>query len=380
MPGTGPQHRPGGGRGTIALGERRGVWLLEVQGRRIELREGETTVGRSRGCGVVVKDPSVSRGHALLSVHGDRVTVQDLQSSNGTYLNGRRLEAETPMAEGDRLTVGETQAYLRLSRDGARRPAPAAGEGPHFCPFCGVPVEAETTRCPGCGRDLAGERLPRRSEAIGMGEVLPVGEVLGASSDAWDLTSPPGLAAAAKEGRLPPAPPRPAERLPVLGGPGPFPLPEPPELRRFTTADTPSLTAAVVAWRPAGFWIRAAAWLLDAAAVALVSALLSLPFGGPRSPRGSLVASAAAFVLGLLVPLVGWSLWGTTPGKRALGLVVVGPGDRRGLPVGRAVLRLVGYFLSALPFGAGFWIAGISPEKRTLHDHLAGTSVLRSGR
>ncbi|HEX5758451.1 MAG TPA: FHA domain-containing protein, partial [Thermoanaerobaculia bacterium] len=97
---------------------RGGSWVLEVQGRRVELREGETTLGRSRGCGVVVRDPAVSRGHALLWVRGDRVTVRDLRSSNGTYLNGARLDGETAIAEGDRLTVGETQAYLRFARDG----------------------------------------------------------------------------------------------------------------------------------------------------------------------------------------------------------------------------------------------------------------------
>ncbi len=123
----------------------------------MELREGETTVGRSRGSGVVVKDPAVSRGHAVVAVRGDRVTVKDLRSSNGTYLNGRRLEAETPMVEGDRLTVGETQAYLRLARDGG---------GPRPAPLGAV-------------------------------------ESLLADSDALDLTAPPALAAAARAGRLP---------------------------------------------------------------------------------------------------------------------------------------------------------------------------------
>jgi uncharacterized RDD family membrane protein YckC len=329
---TGEQHRLGGGRRTAAPGDRRAVWCLEVQGRRVELRQGETTVGRSRGSGVVIKDPAVSRGHALVTLRGDRVTVRDLRSSNGTYLNGRRVEAETPMAEGDRLTVGETQVYLRLARDGGARPAPEPA---------GMPPAVEA---------------------------LPVGQALDAACEALDLTSPPGLVEAAREGRLPPAP-SPPQAAPEI--------PQPPPA---SAADAPSLTAAAVSWRPAGFWVRAAAWLLDAAAVTLAGSMAALPFGGPGTPRGSLIAMGAAFVLGLVVPLVGWSLWGTTPGKRALGLVVVGPGDHPGLPLGRALLRLLGYFLSTLPFGAGFWIAGISPEKRGLHDHLAGTSVLRGGR
>jgi uncharacterized RDD family membrane protein YckC len=418
MPESGQQHRPAGFPGAIPIGERRGTWYLEVQGRRIELREGETTLGRSRGCGVVVKDPAVSRDHALIWVHGGRVTVQDLQSSNGTYLNGHRVHAETAMAESDRLTVGETQAYLRLGRDDRRRPAPGDA-APGFCPTCGAAVPAAAKRCPSCDRDLEGERLLHRSEAIGMGEVLPVGEALGTASDAWDLTRPPGFSAEAlghvptppppRLAAVPPPPdagepPSPPELLPsvddlervfaLLDPPPPAvpasgeagvaapELPGPEAAAPIATppASPPSAPAAApdtaVTWHPAGFWIRAAACVLDAATVALAATLLSLPFGGPTTPRGSLVASTAAFLLSLLVPLVGWTLWGTTPGKCALHLTVVGPDARHGLSVARALLRLLGYFLSSLPFGAGFWIAAISPEKRALHDHLAGTTVL----
>jgi pilus assembly protein CpaF len=179
-------------------------WFLEVEGRRIDLREGEVTVGRSRGCGVVLRDPSVSRGHALLSVASGRVTLQDLRSSNGTYVNGRRLDAETPLTEGDRVVIGETALYLRRAGAGSAR-APAPSDGAAFCPACGRPVDGDATICPSCGAALRGARLPRRSEAPGLGEVLPVGEVLGSGSASWEQTTfrqgaaaaaPPGSAAA----------------------------------------------------------------------------------------------------------------------------------------------------------------------------------------
>jgi FHA domain-containing protein len=186
-----------GRRGEVVTIASDDVWFLEVEGRRVDLRAGEVTIGRSRGCGVVLRDPSVSRGHALLSVGGGRVTLQDLRSSNGTYVNGRRIDAETPLAEGDRVVIGETALYLRRSADGAARP-PAASEGAVFCPACGRPVEGESTGCPSCGAALRGARLPRRSEALGLGEVLPVGEVLGAGSASWEQTTfRPGAARAA---------------------------------------------------------------------------------------------------------------------------------------------------------------------------------------
>src|ERR1044071_1966681 len=88
-------------------------WFLELAGRSIPLAEGALPRGRSPGGGVVLQDPSVSRGHALLFIRAGKVTLQDLRSSNGTYVNGRRLQAETEVAEGDRMVLGETEIFLR---------------------------------------------------------------------------------------------------------------------------------------------------------------------------------------------------------------------------------------------------------------------------
>jgi pilus assembly protein CpaF len=200
-------------------------WFLEYEERRIDLREGEVTLGRSRGCGVVLRDPSVSRGHALLSVRQGRVTLQDLRSSNGTYVNGKRLEKETVVEDGDRLVIGETELFLRRVRagesgsDGPGGRRIETGEVSLFCPACGLPIHgAAGGRCPGCGAELIGGRLPRISEASGLGEVLPVGEALGTASDSWDRTGFRQRAARAAAGSrgiaapvgLPKLPPEPA--------------------------------------------------------------------------------------------------------------------------------------------------------------------------
>ena len=46
-------------------------------------------IGRSRSCDIVLPDPAVSRRHALLSVRGDRCSIRNLASTNGTQVNGR---------------------------------------------------------------------------------------------------------------------------------------------------------------------------------------------------------------------------------------------------------------------------------------------------
>lgn len=67
---------------------------------------------------------------------------------------------------------------------------------------------------------------------------------------------------------------------------------------------------------------------------------------------------------------------GQTPGKMLLGIAVV---RRDGAPVGygRALLRWIGYWLSALPLGLGFVPAFFAAERRGLHDWMAGTRVVR---
>jgi uncharacterized RDD family membrane protein YckC len=105
--------------------------------------------------------------------------------------------------------------------------------------------------------------------------------------------------------------------------------------------------------------------------------VLALPFGGVRNPTGGLVASVLSLLLGIVVPVVGWGLFGATPGKALLGLRVIGGKRRRGLGIPLAFLRLCGVMVSVVLFGLGFLMVAFTRDKRGLHDHLAGTAVIR---
>jgi uncharacterized RDD family membrane protein YckC len=67
---------------------------------------------------------------------------------------------------------------------------------------------------------------------------------------------------------------------------------------------------------------------------------------------------------------------GQSIGKMALGIKVIGQ-EAEAVPLGRATLRTVGYFASALPFGAGFLPGIVSADRLALHDRLAHTRVVR---
>ena len=89
------------------------------EGREFEL-SGATTVGRDPSAGIVIDDPEASRRHASLSVEGDGVTVEDLGSTNGTFVNGQRLSAAQTLSDGDKLRIGTTVFELRVEVEEAQ--------------------------------------------------------------------------------------------------------------------------------------------------------------------------------------------------------------------------------------------------------------------
>ena len=64
-------------------------------------------------------DDEISARHARLFIQGRRLLLEDLGSTNGTWLNGVRLLAPTPLQEGDLLRIGQTE--LRLGGIGDAR-------------------------------------------------------------------------------------------------------------------------------------------------------------------------------------------------------------------------------------------------------------------
>lgn len=75
-------------------------------GRRVEL-DLEVAIGRQDG-DLVVEDPEVSRRHAVLRRSGGSVVVEDLDSTNGTFVNGERIRSPITVGPGDQVRVGGT--------------------------------------------------------------------------------------------------------------------------------------------------------------------------------------------------------------------------------------------------------------------------------
>lgn len=82
-------------------------YTLTIGGKRQELASEQAVLGRSRDCDVRVSDENVSRKHAEIREQGDRWILIDLGSTNGTLLNGRKIDREQ-LSDGDTITLGST--------------------------------------------------------------------------------------------------------------------------------------------------------------------------------------------------------------------------------------------------------------------------------
>jgi len=75
-----------------------------------------TTLGRDVNNTIVVDDPFASSDHAVLTFRGRAWYVEDLESTNGTYVNGVPVERVAPLGFGDELQVGEVRFRVDRGR------------------------------------------------------------------------------------------------------------------------------------------------------------------------------------------------------------------------------------------------------------------------
>ena len=90
--------------------------ILAIENRRIALGAGRNEVGREEECDVFLNDASVSRHHARISVETAAVIVADLDSKNGTQVNGKRISKPTAVSDGDAITFGNVEGRVKISR------------------------------------------------------------------------------------------------------------------------------------------------------------------------------------------------------------------------------------------------------------------------
>ena len=84
----------------------------ELVGMAFEVK-GEATIGRAAGCEITLDDTFISQVHARISLSESKVLVEDLGSTNGTYLNRQKVTSGSVVQPGDQIQVGGTIMELQ---------------------------------------------------------------------------------------------------------------------------------------------------------------------------------------------------------------------------------------------------------------------------
>jgi DNA-binding winged helix-turn-helix (wHTH) protein len=88
---------------------------LQWKDRSIPLSDGEHIAGRGAECSVIIDASTVSRRHALISVTLGTATIEDLSSTNGTFVNETRITRPTSVANGNRIALGDEVLMVRAN-------------------------------------------------------------------------------------------------------------------------------------------------------------------------------------------------------------------------------------------------------------------------
>lgn len=255
----------------------------------------ELLVGRDESCGLLVDDASVSRRHAAIRRQGDALTVVDLESRNGTTVNGRRITGSRALRPGDELRFGRARDTVVVPENrGSQGVATELritleGEGATWSVHLDVPAGRSVGSVASALADFLGQPSdPRAMWGVYRADdgALPV------RSDSWESF-------ASARGDLIVVAPTPDLEVPV------------PVRPRSSGSDTvnvrprasrPPVLAVVALPRPpesTSMRGRGVLWQLAGGAVAIVAAVaLSFTFG-PLALVGA-VAGAAAMAFGVV--------------------------------------------------------------------------------
>lgn len=160
---------------------------VHVEGENIGALATPFTVGRDPECDVILPDSSVSRRHLKVTLTGSGLLLEDMGSSNGTWLNGRRITREVVPA-GQAFVVGRVSMALRSLEEGAVSTpyVPPRNGGNGDAPvrqetlavdipqgyFDPAPPPMRTFDCPGCGRKLRCASRTKRVKCRNCDEII----------------------------------------------------------------------------------------------------------------------------------------------------------------------------------------------------------------
>jgi pSer/pThr/pTyr-binding forkhead associated (FHA) protein/uncharacterized RDD family membrane protein YckC len=340
--------------------------------KEMSLSHGITKIGRAPSSDILLEDRRVSSNHAQIELFEGKLFLKDLNSRNGTYVNGRRIHDTVEIKSNDIIQIVTYKFNIKIPELKEKssgtildlsRPCPKCGErisrGYQFCPYCGASLDRKEAAV------VASTEEPRSDEHIDLAK-----KGVRSKRDTAAM-KPPKLT------------PKEAETYEIEEK-------KPAKLAKEEIFKDKRL---------AGFWLRLVAYILDVIFLNIISfVFVTLPIAlimylvmgiDVRTlDLNTIIQSRQYFILysinlGLLTIisiiyfLYGWARKGTTWGKYIVGLKIYTSKGKTPIGWGRAILRLIGYFVSSLILMIGFLMIGFTDRKRGLHDMIAGTYVFR---
>ncbi len=118
----------GYGRPTATLVVRQGPQA----GMSFPLAGNQIVIGREEGTDIALQDPEASRRHSLISWQGGQFVIEDLGSTNGTFVNGVQITGPQALNPGDSIGIGQTALVFHLPEAQARAQPPPQQQPPAY--------------------------------------------------------------------------------------------------------------------------------------------------------------------------------------------------------------------------------------------------------
>ncbi|HHY05240.1 MAG TPA: FHA domain-containing protein [Thermoanaerobacterales bacterium] len=100
-----------------------GYFLLADDGTKYPLSS-INSIGRASDSDIVIDDPFISSKHVLITKKGRKIIVQDLHSTNGVFVNGKRIKKPVSIKNKDEIVIGNTKlTLLRREAGGVKNPS-----------------------------------------------------------------------------------------------------------------------------------------------------------------------------------------------------------------------------------------------------------------
>ncbi|HSF16864.1 MAG TPA: FHA domain-containing protein [Vicinamibacteria bacterium] len=323
------------------------------------------SIGRDPSNDLVLTDSMVSRRHAILEQREELFVLRDNHSSNGTLVNGDKVETEMTLQDGDLVAIGSSRLLFQLDDNENQSAAPPHRSGlgtsaeieparsskapsTRSCPACGAETRDVDRFCRGCGQKLDGEAV--RCETCGKFVLLPAEFCghCGKSLSSWEPPPvKPQVGPSRVEGlRLSRQIARAKENVAGLGV-------------RLLAAFVDGMILGIPLLLAALVWVTVAGPGVEAPASSMLVGVIGVAFAG----------------LCIMYFVMSWGLRGATPGMSFLGLSVETEEGDSPIGVPRALVRLASCLLSLLPFGLGLIRVAFREDRLALHDRLSRTRV-----